>query len=551
MYLLEKNINRRGIPEAILVFVCIFSFFIHNGVIYPDSMESQNLVSAREMAESGDWLSPTVNGVLNFEKPPLPIWISACIEKLSPDNLVLHRCFAGLMATLMALFVYFLTAFQTKSRFIGLAAGIIFSTSINTILISRMAIWDIYCHSFMLGAILCFIHGYEQRGKNHLWFISAGALIGLSFLSKGPVAIYSMLIPFFIAYFSVFRRSCKEVSGEHKFYPIVLMIITACAIGLWWPVAAYMHHPAEFIASGKAVVMQWFTDRVRPWYYYWNFFVESGLWCIFFLMSLNIPYWYKFIGHKRHYLSSAVWCLTGLLLLSLIPEKNPRYLLPLLVPMSQMTAFLLHFWGKCAKDHFFPDKTKRYWHWNSWLLSILVLISPISNFFVLYRTEMIPLNFYLISSALLFIIGAFLLVCAMKKYIFGFCYCILFFIACVSVYILPSIADLFSVLNKNGFDRISEIEELHNVPFYCDENESIRVNLIYETRKNITPIAFDKQMPQPPFAVIHHTPIESIIPQEKLNTLKKKEIGQFNDNYRIEREIQHDDNYYKTITLFY
>ncbi len=549
MYVLERNISHRGVPELLLIVACVFTFFVHNGAIYPDAAESSCLVSAYEMAENGDWISPTINGEITFEHPPFPIWISALVEMVSPGNLVLHRCFAGLMALIMTLMLYYLTAFQTKSKFVGLAAGAVFATSINVILISRMAMWDIYCHSFMLGAILCFMHGYERQGKNFGWFVSAGLLMGLSFLSKGPVAIYTMLLPFMIAYFSVFRRSGKEFHDEHKFWPLVVMVIVGCVVGFWWYVVAYISHPKEFVESCGIVVFQWFTDRVRPWYYYWQFIFECGLWCIFFVMSLHVPYWMKHLGHKRQYLSAVVWCFTGLILLSFIPEKNPRFLLPILVPMSQMVGHILYFWGKCAKDYFFPDNTKLVWNINSCLLGILVLISPISNYILLYRTSMIPLGFFVVSSLLLVACGAFLIGCSIKKYVFGFCCSVLFFFMCVSVYVLPSIADLFSVLNKKGFEHVSEIAELKDVPFYCDDNESIRIEFLYEVRRNVKKNDFSTEFPKPPFAVIHSAPIESIISKDKVQNYKVKEVGRFNDNYRIEREILHDKDYYRTITL--
>ena len=58
-------------------------------------MEARNMVTAREMVHDGNWLVPTMNGDLRLEKPPLPTWLTAVAEMISPDNLALQRAMAG------------------------------------------------------------------------------------------------------------------------------------------------------------------------------------------------------------------------------------------------------------------------------------------------------------------------------------------------------------------------------------------------------------------------------------------------------------------------
>ena len=67
--------HRWHLPLLLLVFCC--SFFINNGAIFADIMESRNIITAREMVYDHNWLVPTMNGELRLEKPPLPTWIAA------------------------------------------------------------------------------------------------------------------------------------------------------------------------------------------------------------------------------------------------------------------------------------------------------------------------------------------------------------------------------------------------------------------------------------------------------------------------------------------
>ena len=79
--------QKNYIHYLFILIVCWFAFFVNNGSVYEDIMESRNLVTAHEMIEYDNWLVPTMNGELRLEKPPLPTWVAAGIEYLQPDNI--------------------------------------------------------------------------------------------------------------------------------------------------------------------------------------------------------------------------------------------------------------------------------------------------------------------------------------------------------------------------------------------------------------------------------------------------------------------------------
>ena len=154
--------QKNYIHYLFILIVCWFAFFVNNGSVYEDIMESRNLVTAHEMIEYDNWLVPTMNGELRLEKPPLPTWVAAGIEYLQPDNISLQRAAAGIMATLMAFFLYFFASALSGNRLLGLLSALVLATSFNVIMAGRVATWDIYCHSFMLGAIFFFYKGIKS-----------------------------------------------------------------------------------------------------------------------------------------------------------------------------------------------------------------------------------------------------------------------------------------------------------------------------------------------------------------------------------------------------
>ena len=98
-----------------IITLCIAAFFVNNGALQTDIMESRNIVTAREMVSDGNWLVPTMNGELRLEKPPLPTWVAAVVETVVPDNLKAQRAAAGMMGVVWTLFFY-LTALEISKK---------------------------------------------------------------------------------------------------------------------------------------------------------------------------------------------------------------------------------------------------------------------------------------------------------------------------------------------------------------------------------------------------------------------------------------------------
>lgn len=174
---------RWHLPLLLLVFCC--SFFINNGAIFADIMESRNIITAREMVYDHNWLVPTMNGELRLEKPPLPTWIAAITEMISPDNLPLQRAMAGFAAVMLVLFFYKFATKLTGNRTYALVSSLVLCTSYNIILMGRTATWDIYCHAFMMGAIYYLYLALRQNPCKWTYFIGAGIFYGIIFSRQG------------------------------------------------------------------------------------------------------------------------------------------------------------------------------------------------------------------------------------------------------------------------------------------------------------------------------------------------------------------------------
>ncbi|MCM1021681.1 MAG: glycosyltransferase family 39 protein [Muribaculum sp.] len=331
--------KRQRYSVWVLAAFVLITFFVNNHVLVPDIMESRNIITAREMVYDGNWVVTTMNGDFRFEKPPLPTWLTAFAEIISPDSLFLQRAMAGLAAVMLVFFFYRFAARVIKTD--PIMSTLVLCTCYNVVLMGRTASWDIYCHAFMMGAIYFIAEAMMLNGAQWRRWLLAGVMIGLSIMSKGPVSLYGLLLSFLIAYTIVYR---PRMAG--KWRAAGVMTLVALAIGSWWYVYIHLTHGEALAHVAGKESGAWFNHNVRPWYYYWTFFLETGIWSVAMLTVLAYAIVTGWKGMSAAVKISLLWLLVALVLLSLLPEKKNRYLLPILMPAALSIAAMFTEWMK-------------------------------------------------------------------------------------------------------------------------------------------------------------------------------------------------------------
>ena len=506
--------QKNYIHYLFILIVCWFAFFVNNGSVYEDIMESRNLVTAHEMIEYDNWLVPTMNGELRLEKPPLPTWVAAGIEYLQPDNISLQRAAAGIMATLMAFFLYFFASALSGNRLLGLLSALVLATSFNVIMAGRVATWD----SFMLGAIFFFYKGIKSVRTGWANFIWAGIFLGLSFLGKGPVAFYALLFPFLISYIWIYRLSLKG-----KGWPIVVMLLLFIVISFWWPLYLYVFHrdTALFVLAKESTA--WIERNVRPWYYYWLFFAESGIWALFLLTGLCWPWLKKKIKMRKEYTFAVLWTVVTLVLLSLFPEKKTRYLLPLLIPAAMVVAHYIVYIFTAAKERTLTTSDRVVFRVNAFIPALIALGMPVAVYLLFYREGEVGLTLLIVVS-ILFLVAAYSIfaggvrIKSMKVFT-G----VVLLLILVETLLMSRVANMFNNTEIKSIKAVRQIEELQHVPFYYPADEELRIELVYEAGRRILPwdIKSDTTLLNSlPVVLVSGKPATEVLPvgiQEKVN----------------------------------
>ena len=311
------------LPALLLLMVC--TFVLHNGVLPANIMEARSLTTAREMVIENNWLQPTLNGELRLAKPPLPTWISAATMLLfGQDDLSILRFPSALAAMLLVFCLFRLTKELTDDPLLPWLASGTAATSFYIFFMARDCSWDMYCHGFMLGSIWLLHKGLKNKELKIFLFIGSAILMELSFLSKGPVAFYALLLPYLVALF--LTRKNNRLNFHRK--GIAVLILLASALVSIWPLYVYFTF-SDFAASvAVKESTSWISHNVRPIYHYWSFTAQSGIWVLPATVSLFLPYLKKRTSGYGNYSLTAVWVLSSVILLSIIPEKKERYLFP-------------------------------------------------------------------------------------------------------------------------------------------------------------------------------------------------------------------------------
>ena len=302
-------------------------------------MEARDFITAREMVSDGNWLLTTMNGDARYEKPPLPTWFSAVSSMIFGVNNTFAMRLPGLiMAIILGLAFFELMKELGLERRHSIDGTFVLITSFYVLAIIFEAPWDIYTHGFAVLSILFYVKLFRNRGtwKNAML---AGIFLGFSILSKGPIGVFALWLPFLLAYLVIFR----SISFRKLWFPIVTSIVIALITGGWWFIYVRLADPETFIAITSRETSNWSSYNVRPFYYYWNFFVQSGIWTIPALVALIYPYLKNRVSDIKAYRFALLWTVFAVILLSLIPEKKARYLMPVLIPLAMNTSFYIDY----------------------------------------------------------------------------------------------------------------------------------------------------------------------------------------------------------------
>jgi hypothetical protein len=445
----------------LLLLTCAAIFFVNLNSLPVNIMEARNFVTAREMLNDGHWLLTTINGEPRYQKPPLPTWLTAFSAAIFGIKSVWAlRLPAAIMTLFLVLFSYKLAKKLTSEKVYPFLSSLIMATSFYIVASARDGQWDIYTHGFMAICIYLLYLFFTKETHKYRNALLAGLFFGCSFLSKGPVSLYALLLPFLIAFGIVYKyRNFKS-----RWLPLLAFLAVAFVVSAWWHWYTLTFDPTAAEITKKETT-NWISYEIKPFYYYWSFFTQSGVWTIPAFIALLYPYLKNRVFNKKAYLFTFLWTMLSVILLSLIPEKKSRYLLPVLIPMALNTGFYIEYLFRRFKE--LKDKRETIpVFFNFGLIGFIGIAFPIGGYIFLKDGLAGNWFWFVLLSLALFTIGMFMFRNLFRRKIASVFYLTIAFIVAVIWFGLPLSKAITINPDYKPFSELHAFEEKENIKIY-------------------------------------------------------------------------------------
>ncbi|MEM6837823.1 MAG: glycosyltransferase family 39 protein [Cyanobacteria bacterium P01_C01_bin.120] len=357
---------------AWLSLICGVAFFWGLASIgLVDETEPLFAEAARQMVETGNWITPYFNEVTRFDKPPLVYWLMAIGMQIWGTGEWAVRLPSALSATaLVGLGFYTLRRFgfsrselatavtgemngsapqrsrlsQQNLMWSALIGSAIMALHPETIVWARIGVSDMLLSSCIGIALLSFFLAYAQpefpqRQRN--WYLIAYVFLGLAVLAKGPVGLVlpGLTVLAFAYYTGQFFKLLRELH-------LVKGAIIFGAITVPWNVLVIAENGRAYIDAffGYHNVER-FTDVVNghaaPWYFYFlvvavGFLPWSPLlpWAIARLRPQQRQFWQSQPRAAHLGLFALVWFVVIFGFFTIAVTKLPSYVLPLMPALA-------------------------------------------------------------------------------------------------------------------------------------------------------------------------------------------------------------------------
>ncbi|MDR3579468.1 MAG: glycosyltransferase family 39 protein [Oryzomonas sp.] len=324
---------------VILAVVLGFPFLQFLGglpLIDPD--EGRYAEIPREMLEQGDFITPTLNYVKYFEKPPLLYWLNAASLKLSGLTEQAAR-FPSALCGLLTILATYIIARRLYGRRTALLAALVLGTSAGFVLQSRIILTDMLLTFCLTAALGAFIMASQREGRRStpLPWCAFYLFSALAVLAKGLIGI---VFPAGIIFFYLLLGGRWKLLREMR---IATGLALFLAIAAPWFVAVSLRNPGFahffFIHEHFERFTSTVHGRYQPFWFFVPVLAATMLPWSFFIPGALTRAW-----RDRHHddnlagLYLLVWTVLIFLFFSKSNSKLVPYILPIFPPLAILIA---------------------------------------------------------------------------------------------------------------------------------------------------------------------------------------------------------------------
>lgn len=397
---------------VIAIAVIWFVNLEYRTLVKPD--EGRYAEIPREMVVSGDWVTPRLNELKYFEKPPLQYWATATAYTVFGEHHWTSRLWTALTGFAGILLVWFAGTHLFGREAAGYAA-LLLSSSLLYVLMAHINTLDMGVTFFItlgiFGLLLAQSQSDERKRRN--WMLVAWAGMALAVLSKGLMGIILPGAALFI--YCLVQRDFSVLKRMHWLPGLAVFF----AITAPWFYLVMKANPEFF---ERFFIYEHYTrfttkehGRYQPWYFFipillagalpWTMLMFDSMWRT--LRDSHLPE--KMFNSRRFLL---IWAVFIYVFFSISNSKLPSYLLPMfpvlallmgkriaemrervlfwqLVPAIPFALLLIGIALNISRLADTPNQAELYPHYTVWLVAagLISLAGLLAGLVLLWRAK--------------------------------------------------------------------------------------------------------------------------------------------------------------------
>ena len=330
--------------------VSFFLFLGKYGLIEPD--EGRYAEIPREMLEKGDFITPTLNYVHYFEKPPLHYWLTALSFKLFGLNEFAAR-FTGVCAGLLTIVIVYHTARILFDRRAGFFSACILGLSTGFAVQSRINLTDMTLTFFLTASLCCFmLVCAEQVRSKQLYLCLFYLAAGCSVLTKGLIGI---VLPGGIIFLHLlFTQNWSQLRQLRLFMGGLLFF----AIVAPWFILVSLRNPGFahffFIHEHFQRYVSTIHHHYQPFWYFAPILLLLMLpWSPYIIRSIRTAFRVPSPPERRLTTFLVLWLTLIFAFFSFSQSKLIPYILPVIPPLAMLMGKMFSDRVEQHEDSFF------------------------------------------------------------------------------------------------------------------------------------------------------------------------------------------------------
>jgi 4-amino-4-deoxy-L-arabinose transferase-like glycosyltransferase len=323
------------IPLLLIVAVVWFGNIEYRKLIRPD--EGRYAEIPREMVQSGDWVTPRLNDLKYFEKPPMQYWATATAYEAFGEHQWTSRLWCSLTGFMGMLLVWF-TGARLFGRAAGTYAAILLGGSLFYVLMAHINTLDMGVTFFVTLGICALLLAQHERVDMLIrrnWMMLAWAALAFAVLSKGLMGIILPGTALFL--YALAQRDFSVLKRMHWVAGLLLFF----AIATPWFYLVIKANPEFF---QRFFIYEHFTrfttkqlGRYQPWYYFIPVLLVGMLPWTLLMFDAAVRTWREPRADKGVFSPERfllVWVAFIYVFFSFSGSKLPSYLLPMYPPLA-------------------------------------------------------------------------------------------------------------------------------------------------------------------------------------------------------------------------